>query len=144
MEQTTPTNPEEVSFYNYFLIKFPYEKVGPTNPSKRKSFEVANGNRYQNTPNISANPKQLKSVFSRSYPMYEGRDQKDGYEFMMFLLEALSNDLKTSYGPQEYRIINFDTRRSIGENVSLYLFEPETYEIREGNSWTTLKKEKNR
>ena len=67
---------------------------------------------------MGVSPQKFKRVFSWVYPMYRGRDQKDGYEFMMFLLEALSSDLNRAKGPHEYRIINYKNERTLKENVN--------------------------
>jgi ubiquitin C-terminal hydrolase len=79
-----------------------------------------NGYHYNYGSQRTTDLKQFKWAFSQTYVLYQGYDQKDGYEFMMLLLECLKEELNKLQGTPEYKIIRYFSFESFESYVPFF------------------------
>ena len=91
------------------------------NNSSNYGNQIGN-NGYPNNYNSQrlADLREFKWEFSQKYDLYQGYDQKDGYEFMMLLLECLKEELNISQGTPEYKIFRYFSYESWESYVSFF------------------------
>ncbi|KAJ5160894.1 uncharacterized protein N7482_007898 [Penicillium canariense] len=87
---------EELTYY--FLANKHKKDLNPSNPlgykgQLAKAYAGLIGGIYRDPPPSSFNPHKFRNQIGRNNPTMAGWDQQDSQEFLMFLLDGLSEDL---------------------------------------------------
>ena len=68
--------------------------------------------------NGSEAPTSLKSSIGRKHRKFSGYAQQDSQEFLVNLLEGISEDLNRVRGKPKYKELDYDKKKSMQFNVS--------------------------